>query len=36
MIYILLFLVFMLVGESELAKNQARHAVEQQIYCCNP
>ena len=27
----------MLVGESELAKkNQARHAAEQQIYCCNP
>ena len=33
MIYILLFLVFMLVGESELAKkNQASDEAEQQIY----
>ena len=32
-IYILLFLVFMLVGESELAKkNQASDEAEQQIY----
>jgi len=32
-IYILLFLVFMLVGESELAKkNQARHEADQQNY----
>ena len=33
MIYILLFLVFMLVGESELAKkNKANNEAEQQIY----